>query len=243
MRLRAWWIRLCGTFGSENGEQDFAAEMETHLQMHIDDNLRSGMTLDQARRDANLRLGGLEQTKQAYRERQGLPWIETLWQDIRFGLRMICKSPGFTSVAGLTLALGIGANTTIFTLMDALYLKLLAVSQPEQLVRIYRNCGSFGYRRQRIPDHQTTSDGELAPGIIGRRAGSGLLFLGKTSALEVLRNRQRRFPPSLRFELRLACALLFRGRRSDSGYIFRVDSCDSRFLPEPHHGTQGRHVG
>lgn len=144
-RLRAWWIRLCGAFGSEQREQGFAAEMESHLQMHIEDNLRSGMTPEQARRNANLKLGGLEQTRQAYRERQGLPWIETLWQDIRFGLRMICKSPGFTSVAVLTLALGIGANTTIFTLVDALYLKPLAVSHPEQLVRIYAKGPSGHY--------------------------------------------------------------------------------------------------
>jgi predicted permease len=143
--LRGWWIRLCGTFGSEQREQDFAAEMESHLHMHIEDNVRSGMTPEQARRNAILKLGGLEQTKQAYRERQGLPWIETLWQDIRFGLRMICKSPGFTSVAVLTLALGIGANTTIFTLIDALYLKPLAVSHPEQLVRIYAKGPSGHY--------------------------------------------------------------------------------------------------
>jgi predicted permease len=144
-RLRAWWIRLCGTFGSEQREQDFAAEMESHLQMHIEDNLLSGLTPEQARRNANLKLGGLEQTKQAYRERQGLPWIETLWQDIRFGLRMIGKNPGFTSVAVLTLALGIGANTTIFTLIDALYLKPLAVPHPEQLVRIYAKGPSGHY--------------------------------------------------------------------------------------------------
>ena len=143
--LRAFWIRLHGIFGPESREQELAAELESHLQMHIDDNLRSGMTPEQARRDALLKLGGVEQTKQAYRERQGLPWIETFWQDLRFGLRMIGKNPGFTSVVVLTLALGIGANTTIFTLMDALYLKPLAVSHPEQLVRIYAKGPSGHY--------------------------------------------------------------------------------------------------
>jgi macrolide transport system ATP-binding/permease protein len=143
--LRALWIRLWGVFDSERQEREIVAELESHLQMHIEDNLRSGMTPEQARRDANLKLGGLEQTKQAYREQQGLPWVETLRQDIRFGLRMIRKSPGLTSVAVLALALGIGANTTIFTLLDALYLKPLAVSRPEQLVRIYAKGPSGHY--------------------------------------------------------------------------------------------------
>lgn len=143
--LRAWLIRLHGTFGPDSRAQEFAAELESHLQMHIDDNLRSGMTPEQARRDALLKLGGLEQTKQAYRERQGLPWIETFWQDLRFGVRMIAKHPGFTAVVVLTLALGIGANTTIFTLLDALYLKPLPVSHPEQLVRIYAKGPSGHY--------------------------------------------------------------------------------------------------
>jgi predicted permease len=130
--------------GRRAGE-DFSAELESHLQMQIEDNLRAGMSPEEARRVALLQSGGIEQAKQAYREREGLPGLETLWQDIRFGWRMLARSPGFTAVAVLTLALGIGANTAIFSYVDALFLKPLAVSKPEELVRVYAKGPSGHY--------------------------------------------------------------------------------------------------
>lgn len=142
--LRAFWRRVPGLFGRRAGD-DFSAELESHLQMHVEDNLRAGMSADEARRAALIKLGGLEQAKQAYRERESLPGLETLWQDIRFGWRMLCKSPGFSVVAILTLALGIGANTAIFSFVDALFLKPLAVSKPEGLVRVYAKGPSGHY--------------------------------------------------------------------------------------------------
>jgi predicted permease len=144
-QFRALWARLRGMFGGELADNELSAELESHLQMHIDDNLRSGMSPDQARRDALIKLGGLEQAKQVYRERKGLPWLETLCQDLRFGLRQLRKNPGFTTVAILTLALGIGANTAIFSFVDALFLKPLAVASPEQLMRIYAKGPSGHY--------------------------------------------------------------------------------------------------
>ena len=133
-RLRVWVIRLGGLFRAERREQELAAELESHLQLHIEDNLRSGMTPEQARRDAILKLGGVDQAKQAYRERATLPWIESLMRDVRYALRQLYKSPGITCIAVTTLALGIGANTAVFTLTWAVILKGLPVPHPGRLI-------------------------------------------------------------------------------------------------------------
>jgi MacB-like periplasmic core domain len=135
-RLRALLFRLAGLFRKERGERELAAEMESHLQMYIEDNLRAGVSPEEARRQALIKLGGVEQAKELYRERRGLPLLETLWQDVHYGARMLRKNPGFTMTALLTLALGIGVNTAVFSLAEAFLVRPLALPTLHRLAAI-----------------------------------------------------------------------------------------------------------
>jgi predicted permease len=147
--LRAWLLRFGGLFGRQRRDRELAAELDSHLQLHIDDNLRAGMTPEEARRRALIKLGGVEQTKEKYREQRGIPWLESLWQDIRFGLRLLRKNPGFAIVAVMTLALGIGANTAIFNLLRTVVFPSLPVSSPNEVFVLHGiptpNDGAFLY--------------------------------------------------------------------------------------------------
>ena len=134
-KLRALWLRLLASSSLGRVDGDFAAELESHVSMAVEDGIRSGLSREEARRRALIRLGGVEQTRQAYRERRTLPAFENLLHDLRYGLRLIARNPGFAAVAILTLALGIGTTATTFQWIDAVILRPLSgVAHPEQLV-------------------------------------------------------------------------------------------------------------
>jgi predicted permease len=119
-----------------NAERDLDEEIRAHLEMEIERNIADGMSPEDARRAAMRSFGSVALSKEDSREVWGLRSLETLWQDLRYGVRILLKSKGFTAVAVLSLALGIGANTAIFSLFDPILLRLLPVKNPEQLVVI-----------------------------------------------------------------------------------------------------------
>ena len=138
-RTRAW-------LSPRQLAQDFDNELETHLSMLTDENVRRGMTPEESRRAARIRLGGLTQLRDTNRELRGLPMIETFLQDTRHAFRMLRKNPGFTAVAVLTLALGIGANTAIFSVVYAVLLKPLPYAQPNQLFNVFQAQSQAGIK-------------------------------------------------------------------------------------------------
>jgi len=134
--LRAFFARLGGVFKKDRQDRELLDEIESHLQLHIADNVRAGMDPQRARRDALLKFGAVESVKEDYRDRRTLPWLETFVKDLTYTGRTLLRNPGFTTVAVLTLALGIGANAAIFTVVDAVLLKPLAYKEPETLVTV-----------------------------------------------------------------------------------------------------------
>ncbi len=138
-KLRALWMRLCGVLRKPQAGSDFEAELASHLAMHTDDGIRAGLSPGEARRQALIRLGGAEQTRQAYRERRGLPWLETLARDLGDSLRRLVKHPAITVIAVLSIGLGMGANATIFSMVSRFVLRPAPVGDPSTLLAIQKH--------------------------------------------------------------------------------------------------------
>src|SRR5579862_1718711 len=141
--IRSFMLRARALFRSEQLDRDLDDELAAHLDLHIADNLRSGMSPAEARRQAFLKLGGLQQIKENYRAARGFPFFESIVRDLRFAVRTLCKSPGFTIVAVLTLTLSIGANTAIFSVVDSVMLRSLQFAHPSEIVDISGHSASF----------------------------------------------------------------------------------------------------
>jgi predicted permease len=139
--MRATLSRVRALFRKSRLDGELSDEVGFHLSMLEEEFRARGMAPADARNAARREFGGVAQTQEKYRERRGIPWIETSLKDLRYALRGLRRNPGFTAAAVLSLALGIGANTAVFSLVHALMLRMLPVAHPEQLVYLYRTGG------------------------------------------------------------------------------------------------------
>src|SRR5258706_11202336 len=142
--------RFRALFQKRRLDRQLDDELRFHIEAQIEDNLRRGMTREQARHEAQRSFGGVERVKEAYRDQRGIPLLETLIQDLRHSERMLRRSPAFTAIAILTLALGIGATSAIFSVVNAVLLKPLPFRNADRLALVRQQIPKLGPQTMRV---------------------------------------------------------------------------------------------
>ena len=177
--LRSALQRILNLFRRPHLERELDAELSSHLEHHIDDNLRAGLAPGEARRAALLKLGGLEQTKEAVRRQRSLPFFETLLHDLRYAFRMLRHNPGFTAAAVIVLALGIGANTALFSIVNGVLLRPLPYPQAGQLVTLRESKPNFATGSISLPHFlDWQKDNRTFASMAAMRGGRSLVLTG-----------------------------------------------------------------
>ena len=176
-RLRTFGSRLLGLFRKRSGNDDLDAELRSHLQFLAEKHIRNGMSPEDARCAARRDFGGVEQTKERYREQRTLPFLETLARNARYALRSSFRQPGFTSVVLLTLTLSIGVNTALFTIVHGVLFSPLPFREPDRLVSLWERNLSEDF-----PNYNVVSGGVFDDWRGQAASFEGMALIGEDSA-------------------------------------------------------------
>ena len=180
-RLRRLTGRAAALFQAGKHERELADELNSHLQLHIDDNVRAGMSLLEARRHAAFALGGVDQTKERLRDERRLPLVEQFFQDLRFAIRGLAGNPGFACVAVLTLAVAVAANVVVFSMVNSLLLRPIDIGNPSSAVHVYSGRSS----NTPYSDYLVYRDGNSTLAHLGAFSFVSLSLRGATAPEQV----------------------------------------------------------